>query len=83
MNQIDIQSNHLILISRARDEAIAQVKEKEQVVSELNAKIDELRSDMEEKQTATDRQLKQKDLCIEQIEVNALATETERSTLAN
>ena len=58
MNQIDIQSNHLILISRARDEAIAQVKEKEEVVSELNAKIDELRSDMEEKQIATDQQLK-------------------------
>ena len=52
------------------------------MISELSATIDVLSSNLERSKTATDQQLRQKDLRIEQLAASARATEAERSTLA-
>ena len=57
MEQIVDLSNYLTLAQRARDEALAHIKESEKVVAKLKAKIEELVSDVETKRAANDEQL--------------------------
>ena len=52
------------------------------MISELIATIDALTFNLERNRTATDQELKQKDLQIEQLAASVRATEAERSTLA-
>ena len=65
MQQMNELSNHLALTQRERDLVIACSEEKEKMMSELSATIDELSYNMETKKSDNHQQLKQKDLRID------------------
>ena len=57
MEQIAELRNSLMLAQRARDEALAYIKEDENVVRKLTAKIEELGSDIMTMRAASNEQL--------------------------